>query len=196
MEEKKAGQSKDVAIDSKAWVYYKDGLTKFYLKFANISKLKSGKRIILKELSIEPSTNGGCDVLSQLLRCVSEKYKIKRVFVDQYFFTSDSFKVFQKHPIEYLMPCPCNQRIKSILEICPVPCVIKDFQLQDVFFDLIIINHKDNEGQYIKKAFATNININVTDPNAIKKLFSHNSIHWEINVAFESVNNSKKHPGA
>jgi hypothetical protein len=73
----------------------------------------------------------------------------------------------------------------------PTPCVIKDFQLKDVTFNLIIAKCKENKGRIAKRIYATNEEVEEKNVNSFWQFISRNSAHWEINVNYESVKHTK-----
>jgi len=76
-----------------------------------------------------------------------------------------------------------------IMEITPAPCVIKDFEMKDITFNLVIVEEKDNNGIIVKRAFATNEVYNENDVNLTKRLFFLYGKRWGI----ESSYRVKKH---
>lgn len=190
MNKKKAGQPIDVAIDYTGWIYYKNGHTKHYCRYINLIQFESGQRNVLLSLSIRP-LDSKADVLSKLLDYAVERYKIKRVFADQYFFDPDSIQVLQKYHLKYVIPCTEIHRIRENIKNLPAPFVVTDFQWGNVGFSLLIVEHKNKKGCFARKAYATNDEIDAKNINSFWKRFSINNTHWEINIHSESVRNSK-----
>jgi len=185
IKEKNTCKTVDVAIDYSA--YISNG---YCYRILSISKIESGKRNILLALPIGPQDKG-TDVLSKLLRFAIKRNKINLVNADRYFFSSDALQVFQKFHLKYLIPCQPNPKIRKILDSMPAPFVVEDYQLKDTNCNLIILQCKGKKGNTIKRAYATNLEIDAKDTDSIEKIFSFNSTHWETNVLSESVRTSK-----
>lgn len=190
MNRMKAGQHIDIDVDHTAWRYYKDGRIKQRLLFANLSKLETGKRSIFLRLPVAP-WDDKTDILIQLLRYSLERYKIKHVFVDRFFFTSDALQVFEKLHIKYLMPCPLVPRIRTILKNCSTPIVVKDFRLKNKRFNLIIPTKNNKNGRIAHRAYATNEEIEGKNVYSILHLISRSSAHWKISISYEMVKHTK-----
>ena len=188
MKRKKAGEYTEVAVDWTRWVY-KGGRAQRLFTFASISMLQSGKRTPLMRLLIGPQDQSA-DILKQLLQHISKNYTIQRVYIDRFFFTSEALKVLHSLHLKYIIPCPHYSKIQQIIDVSPAPCIIKNIPYKDTKFNLIIAAYKNKRGNIVKKTLATNEDINETDIDAINEKFSHNSIHWEIKVSFESIKNS------
>lgn len=190
----------DVAIDFTEWYFYGDrgspmvvgkepdrGTTKCY-KFATINIVESGKRFTMLTLPAGPFDIKE-EILRRLLNYVLERIKIRRVYVDRGFCDSNSIKVFNHLRLKYLMPATKISTVKSIMEITPAPCVIKDFEMKDITFNLVIVEEKDNNGIMVKRAFATNEIYNENDINLTERLFLLYGKRWGI----ESSYRVKKH---
>jgi len=190
----------DVAIDFTEWYFYGDrgspmvvgkepdrGTTKCY-KFATINIVESGKRFTMLALPVGPFDTKE-EILRRLLNYVLERIKIRRVYVDRGFCDSNSIKVFNHLHLKYLMPATKISTVKSIMEITPAPCVIKDFEMKDITFNLVIVEEKDNNGIIVKRAFATNEVYDENDVNLTERLFFLYGKRWGI----ESSYRVKKH---
>ena len=190
----------DVAIDYTEWPFYGDrstpmvmgkepdrGTTKCY-KFATINIVESGKRFTMLALPVGPFDVKE-EILSKLLNYVLERIKIRRLYVDRGFCDSNSIKVFNHLRLRYLMPATKISTVKSIMEVTPAPCVVKDFEMKDITFNLVIVEEKDNNGIMVKRAFATNEVYNENDVNLAERLFFLYGKRWGI----ESSYRVKKH---
>jgi hypothetical protein len=190
----------DVAIDFTEWYFYGDrsttmvvgkepdrGTTKCY-KFATINIVESGKRFTMLALPVGPFDIKE-EILRKLLNYVLERIKIQRVYIDRGFCDSSSIKVFNHLHLKYLMPATKISTVRSILEITPAPCVIKDFEMKDVTFNLVIVEEEDNNGMTVKRAFATNEVYEENDVNLTERLFFLYGKRWGI----ESSYRVKKH---
>ncbi|HIG99239.1 MAG TPA: hypothetical protein HA258_01545 [Thermoplasmata archaeon] len=190
----------DVAIDYTEWYFYGDrstpmvtgkepdrGTTKCY-KFATINIVESGKRFTMLALPVGPFDSKE-EILCGLLNYVLERIKIRRVYVDRGFCDSNSIKLFNHLHLRYLMPATKISTVKSIMEITPAPCVIKDFEMKDIMFNLVIVEEKDNHGLIVKRAFATNEVYEENDVTLTERLFFLYGKRWGI----ESSYRVKKH---
>ena len=185
----------DVAIDFTEWYFYGDrgatmvvgkepdrGTSKCY-KFATINIVESGKRFTVLALPVGPFDIKE-EILRKLLNYVLERIKIQRVYIDRGFCDSNSIKVFNHLHLKYLMPATKISTVRSILEITPAPCVIKDFEMKDVTFNLVIVEEEDNNGMMVKRAFATNETYEENDVNLTERLFFLYSKRWGIETSY------------
>ena len=190
----------DVAVDFTEWYFYGDktapmvvgkeperGTSKCY-KFATINIVESGKRFTLLALPVGSFDNKE-EILRKLLSYVLERIKIRRVYVDRGFCDSNSIKVFNSFNLKYLMPCTQYSTVKTILEITPAPSVVKGFVMKDVTFNLAIVEEEDNNGEMVKRTFATNEEFEENDVNLAERLFLLYGRRWGI----ESSYRVKKH---
>ena len=190
----------DVAIDFTEWYFYGDrsatmvvgkepdrGTTKCY-RFATINIVESGKRFTVLALPVGPFDSKE-EILRKLLNYVLERIKIQRVYIDRGFCDSNSIKVFNHLHLKYLMPATKISTVRDILEITPAPCVIKDFEMKDVTFNLVIVEEEDNNRMMVKRAFATNEVYEEHDVNLTERLFFLYGKRWGI----ESSYRVKKH---
>lgn len=190
----------DVAIDYTEWYFYGDrctpmvmgkepdrGTTKCY-KFATINIVESGKRFTMLALPVGPFDSKE-EILRGLLNYVLERIKIRRVYVDRGFCDSHSIKLFNHLHLKYLMPATKISTVKSVMEITPAPCVIKDFEMKDITFNLVIVEEKDNNECMVKRAFATNEVYDENDVTLTERLFFLYGKRWGI----ESSYRVKKH---
>ena len=102
------------------------------------------------------------------------------MYVDRGFFDSDSIEFFKYYRLKFLMPCTANERIKKILEVMPSPTVIKDYEMKNATFNVIIVN--DEFG--VKRAFATNIDFKESDVGLAERLFYLYSKRWGIETSY------------
>ncbi len=185
----------NVAIDYTEWYFYGDrrtpmvmgkepdrGTTKCY-KFATINIVESGKRFTMLALPVGPF-NSKEEILRELLNYVLERIKIRRVYIDRGFCDSNSIKVFNHLHLKYLMPATKISTVKSIMEITPAPCVIKDFEMKDITFNLVIVEEKDNNGIMVKRAFATNEVYDENDVDLAERLFFLYGKRWGIETSY------------
>lgn len=185
----------DVAVDFTEWYFYGDrgapmvvgkeperGTSKCY-KFATINIVEAGKRFTLLALPVGPFDNKE-EVLRKLLSYALERIKIRRVYVDRGFCDSNAIKVFNSFHLKYLMPCTQYSTVKAILEITPAPSVVKDFEMKDVTFNLVIIEEELENGTKEKRAFATNEEYNENDVNLAERLFDLYGRRWGIETSY------------
>lgn len=185
------GDIDTIRVDGKEPKVYENGHIKHVFGFASISKMESGKRIILLRLPLRLGDKR-TDILTRLLLFAFKRYKIQRVIADRYFFDSNSIRVFKKLHVKFLMSCPSTPSIRKTLNwLYWNYFIIKDFRLKDVSFNLIIMKHKDKQGRIVKKVYATNEDIDERNVRSIKQLISRNKAYSEISVRYESVKHSK-----
>ena len=79
------------------------------------------------------------------------------------------------------MPCTANSRIKQLLEILPAPTVIKDYEMENSLFNIVIV--EDDEGN--KRAFATNEDFNENDVDLAQRLFLLYGKRWGIETSYK-----------
>ena len=78
------------------------------------------------------------------------------------------------------MPCSANNRIKKILEIVPAPRVIKNYEMRNTRFNVVVA-----EDEYrVKRAFATNIDFNENDVNLSDRIFMMYGQRWGIETGY------------
>jgi len=185
----------DVAIDFTEWYFYGDrsapmvvgkeperGTSKCY-KFATINIVEAGKRFTLLALPVGPFDSKE-DVLRKLLNYTLERIKIRRIYVDRGFCDSYSIKVFNSLHLKYLMPATKISTVKNMLEITSAPSIITDFEMKDVTFNLVIVEEEDNNGEMVKRAFATNEEYNENDVNLAERLFDLYGKRWGIETSY------------
>lgn len=185
----------DVAVDFTEWYFYGDrgapmvvgkeperGTSKCY-KFATINIVESGKRFTLLALPVGPFDIKE-EILRKLLNYVLERIRIRRVYVDRGFCDSNVIKVFNSLHLKYLMPCTQYSTVKNTLKITPAPSIITDFEMKDVTFNLIIVEEEDNNGEMVKRAFATNEEYNENDVNLAERLFDLYGRRWGIETSY------------
>ncbi len=172
----------DIAIDYTEWYYYGDrntamvvgkeqdrGTTKCF-KFATINIVEVGKRFTLLALPVGPFDDKE-KILKQLLSYTLQRIKIKRVYVDRGFFDSKTIKMFQRFHLKYLMPATKISTVKETIEMTPTTGIITDFPMKDVTFNLVILEEELNDGNKVKRAFATNEEYSENDVNLAERLF-------------------------
>jgi len=185
----------DVAIDFTEWYYYGDrstpmvvgkepdrGTSKCY-KFATINIVEAGKRFTMLALPVGPFDSKE-KILTQLLSYVLERIKIRRVYVDRGFFDSNAIKVFNGLHLRYLMPAIKISTVQNILQIAPAPSVITGFEMKDITFNLIVVEDELENGQKVKRAFATNEEYNENDVSLADRLFDLYGRRWGIETSY------------
>ncbi|MFH1101517.1 MAG: transposase [Methanobacteriota archaeon] len=185
----------DVAIDFTEWYFYGDrgapmvvgkeperGTSKCY-KFATINIVESGKRFTLLALPVGPFDTKE-QILRKLLSYVLERIKIRRVYVDRGFCDSNAIKVFNSLHLKYLMPATKISTVRDVLKITSAPSIITDFEMKDITFNLVIVEEEDNNGEMVKRAFATNEEYNENDVNLAERLFDLYGKRWGIETSY------------
>jgi len=181
----------DCSIDYTSWHFYGDknapmvtemkpdrGTTNCY-KFATITISERNQRFTLLAIPIGPFDNKE-EILKTLLDYALQRVKIRRLYVDRGFFDSKSISLFKRYQIKFLMPCTANNRIKKILEIVPIPTVIKDYEMKNTLFNVIVVEDMFNN----KRAFATNIEFNENDVGLSERLFNLYGKRWGIETSY------------
>jgi putative transposase len=148
-------------------------------KFISLDIVENGKRFTLLALPFGPFDRKE-DVLRKILNYASQRIKINRLLIDRGFFDSKSIQIFNRHHVKFLMPCSANERIKKILEVMPAPTVIKDYEMKNSRFNVVVV--EDEHG--IKRAFATNIDFNENDVNLSDRIFMMYSKRWGIETGY------------
>jgi hypothetical protein len=181
----------DCSIDYTGWHYYGDknapmitegkpdrGTTHYY-KFATITISERNQRFTLLAIPVGPFDNKQ-EILRTLLEYALQRIKIRRLYVDRGFFDSDSIELFKYYHLKFLMPCTANERIKKILEVVPSPTVIKDYEMKNAVFNVVVVN----DDEEVKRAFATNIDFNENDVGLAERLFNLYSKRWGIETSY------------
>jgi IS4 transposase len=91
---------------------------------------------------------------------------------------------------KYLMPATKISTVKSIMEITPAPRVIKDFEMKDITFNLVIVEEKDDNGEIVKRAFATNEVYNENDVDLADRLSFLYGKRWGIESSYRVMKHS------
>ncbi len=148
-------------------------------KFICLDIVENGKRFTLIVLPFGPFDTKE-DMLRKLLSYTKQRIKINTLLIDRGFFDSKSIDIFKKYQIKFLMPCTTNERIKKILEVMSAPKIIKDYEMKNTLFNLVIVDDEQN----IKRAFATNIEFDENDVTLSDRLFMKYSRRWGIETGF------------
>lgn len=188
-------KSYDVAVDYTEWYYYGNRSTPMVVgkkpergtskcfRFATINIVEPGKRFTILALPVGPFDDKN-KILEQLLRYTLERIRINRIYVDRGFFDSASIKLFHRFHVTYLMPCTHISTVKHLIDISPAPVVITDFIMADTKFNLVILQEKNEYGQILKYAFATNEMYDEKDVNLTERLFFLYSKRWGIESSY------------
>jgi len=181
----------DCSIDYTSWHFYGNknasmvtemkpdrGTTHCY-KFATITISERNQRFTLLAIPVGPFDNKQ-EILRTLLEYALQRVKIRRLYVDRGFFDSESIELFKYYHLKFLMPCTANERIKKLFEVVPSPTVIKDYEMKNALFNVVVVN--DEFG--VKRAFATNIDFNENDVGLAERLFNLYSKRWGIETSY------------
>jgi putative transposase len=184
----------DLAIDFTEWFYYGDknddmvvgkkperGTTYCY-KFASINVVEFGKRITLLVLPIGKLTQKE-NIIRELLVYAKNKVKIKKLYVDRYFFSINMINLLKEFGVTFLMPAVRNPEVRRLMKVTPAPMVINEYQMgtgeKKTNFNLVMLE-KDKK----KLVFATNMDINQNDINLINKLPELYAKRWGIETSY------------
>lgn len=181
----------DCSIDCTNWHFYGDknapmvmemkpdrGTTHCY-RFATINISERNQRFTLLAIPVGPFDKKE-EILTTLLNYALQRIKIKRLYVDRGFFDCNSIQIFKRCHIKFLMPCTANERIKKILEVVTAPTVIKDYEMRNTLFNVVVVN--DEFG--MKRAFATNIDFDENDVGLTERLFHLYGKRWSIETGY------------
>jgi putative transposase len=152
---------------------------RYCYKFISIDIVENKKRFTLLALPFGPFDTKE-DMLRKLLNYAIQRIKINTLLIDRGFFDSKSIEIFKRYHIKYLMPCTANERIKKLLEVMPAPTVIKDYEMKNTEFNVVLV--EDEKG--IKRAFATNIDFNENDIGLSNRIFMKYSKRWGIETGY------------
>jgi putative transposase len=187
----------DIAIDFTDWFFYGDKSTPMVVgkkpdrgtshcyRFATANIVEADKRFTLIALPVGPFDRKE-DILRELLKFTLERVNIRRLYVDRGFFTVECIKVFNELEIKFLMPATANERVKEVMNIMPAPSVLKEYEMGDVKFNLVIV--EDENG--IKRAFATNEDLNENEVGLTERLFNLYGKRWGIETSYRVKSHS------
>ena len=194
----------DVAIDYTEWFYYGDKNdpmvvgkkpergTYWCFKFASINIVEHGRRITLMVIPVGKLTNE-LRIIEEMINYTTQKVRIRKLYVDRHFFSSDMINLFKRMNLTFLMLANENSRIQKILKMTPSPTVITDYVMGDKdknsVFNLVIVdreiwNRNTREKKIIKIAYATNMTINENDVELINKIPDLYRKRWGIETAY------------
>ena len=185
----------DVAVDYTEWLYYgKDGFmvtskkpergTHKCYKFATINIVEAGERFTLLAIPVTVLDSRE-KILTTLLRYAQQRVKIRYVYADRGFFDSVSIRTICGLHLKYLMPAIKSYTVKRILDVSPVPAIIKDFTLRSVPLNLAIVEDIDKiTNKKVKRVFATNIEFDENDAKLADRLKDLYSKRWGIETSY------------
>ena len=153
--------------------------TSYGYKFATITISEHNQRFTLLAVPVGPFDTKE-EILRTLLDYALQRVKIRRLYVDRGFFDSSCIELFRHYHLKFLMPCTANERIKRILEVVPSPTVIKDYEMKNTTFNVVVVSDEFN----VKRAFATNIEFNENDVGLAERLFNLYSKRWTIETSY------------
>jgi putative transposase len=187
----------DIAVDFTDWFFYGDKNTpmvvgkkpergtSFCYRFATVNIVEADKRFTLIALPVGPF-NKKENILRKLLSFVKERVNVRRLYVDRGFFTVECIKVLNEFKSKFLMPATANERVKDVMNIMPAPAVVKDYEMGDVKFNLVIV--KDEKR--IKRAFATNEGLSENEVGLAERLFTLYGKRWGIETSYRVKSHS------
>jgi putative transposase len=149
-------------------------------RFGTMDILDTGGYYTLKAIPVHP-INRKEDVLERLLLEGKKKVKIDVALVDRGFYTTECMKVFYKLNILFLMPVIRNEKIKKIESCITAPCIIKDVEMKDVKYNLIVV--KKGKKQLL---FATNMDLSDQKINLTKYLCDLYGKRWGIENGYKT----------
>ncbi|MEM1514325.1 MAG: transposase [Candidatus Thermoplasmatota archaeon] len=180
----------DVAIDFTDWLFYgdktapmvvgtqpKNGTDACY-KFATINIVEGDSRFTLLALPVSPLDKKE-DILARLIDYAKRRIKIRKVYLDRGFFTTECIKTLNKYKVNFLMPCTSISTIRGLLKISSAPSVIKNFSMRGVSINVLII--EENNQKY---AFASNEEWDENDVDLADKVFRQYSKRWGIETSY------------
>jgi putative transposase len=155
-----------------------DGTTNCY-RFATINIVEQNKRFVLLAVPYGKFDNKE-RILHQLLGYAQQRIKIRRLYADRAFFTSNCINIFRRYHIKFIIPATENNRIRKLLEVLDDQTLVRDYEMQNTRFHIAIA--VDDNG--IKRAFATNISFNEHDVGFSKYLFRLYGKRWGVETTF------------
>ena len=184
----------DVAVDFTEWFFYGDkgapmvmgkkperGTDRCY-KFATINIVEADRRFTLLALPVGPFDKKE-DILTELLHYARQRITIRRVYLDRGFFSGNCIKAMKRLNLKFLMPCTSNNRIKQLLEQVPAPFVVRDYEMGDVTFNLVIVKDEKRYGNK-KLAFASNEDWNENDLTLSERLCRQYNKRWGVETSY------------
>lgn len=184
----------DVAVDFTEWFFYGDksapmvvgkkperGTDRCY-KFATINIVEAGRRFTLLALPVGAFDKKE-DVLTELLRYARERIKIRKVYVDRGFFSRECIKAMDRLNCNFLMPCTSNKRIRKLKEKLPAPFIVRDYEMGDAMFNVIIAKDEKKYGDK-KLAFASNEEWSEDDLKLSQRICRQYTKRWGIETSY------------
>lgn len=187
----------DLAIDFTDWLYYgnerdpmvlgtqpKKG-THLAYKFATINVVESGQRFTLLALPISDYSEMK-NVVERLLIYAKHKVKIRRVYLDRWFYRVDMIRVLKKHGLKFIIQAPVRgTEIKESMRKGKTPlCFDHEMMLggtprERESVKLFIVDSHWGAGKRV--CFATNLDVNEGNANHFAELFRK---RWGIETSY------------
>lgn len=182
----------DLAIDCTDIMYYGDREdymvvgtkpgkgTNYAFRFATVNIVENGERYVLFALPVAVKTRK-VDIVERLLRYANGKVRIKTLFMDRGFFSTDVIEYLNRKGIKFIMPATKNWRIKRLMEKVETPYV-SDYKMKNLWmksttwFKLIILTKDGN-----KYAFATNTEVTKMSAVLLPEKYSR---RWGIETSY------------
>ena len=187
----------DLAIDFTDWLYYgnendpmvlgtkpKKG-THLAYKFATINVLESGRRFTLLALPIGDYSEMA-DVVERLIVYAKQRVKIRRVYLDRWFYRVDMIRVLKKHGLKFIIQAPIRgTELKRVIEREKTPLCF-DYQVKGSPYEddwesvrIFIVESRWGDGKRV--CFATNLGVNEGNANHLAELFRK---RWGIETSY------------
>jgi putative transposase len=155
-----------------------DGTTHCY-RYATINLVDRNKRFLLFAVPY-----GKFDtkerILHQLLGYARERIKIRRLYADRGFFTSNCIELFKSYNIKFIIPMVGNIRARNTIKNNPAPSMVLDYPMKNSRFNIAIV--KDEQG--VDRAFATNIKFNENDIGFSEYIFKLYGKRWGVETTY------------
>ncbi|MBU0498241.1 MAG: transposase [Candidatus Thermoplasmatota archaeon] len=119
-------------------------------------------------------------ILHQLLGYARERIKIRRLYADRAFFTSNCIEIFKRYGIKFIIPAPVNRRIRELIDAWGAPSMTRDYPMKNSRFNVAVV--KDEYG--VDRAFATNIDFNEYDVGFSQHLFKLYGKRWGVETTY------------
>lgn len=185
----------DVAIDTTEDLYYGDrndpmvvgtkpqkGTSKAY-RYATITIVEPGCRFTINVIPMDKSSKKS-EIVSQLLESAKKKVKIGTVYLDRGFYQADVISVLNESGFNYLMPAVLHQKAVRMMRGREPPKILPIMigsGERAVPSKLVIIMDKNRDLEMCKRAFISNIELDLKRTRQLSHLYSK---RWGIETSY------------
>ena len=189
----------DLAVDFTDWLYYGNKSDPMVLgtqprkgshlayKFATISVVEKNQRFTLLALPVD-NYSEMVNIVERLLTYAERKVKIRRVYLDRWFYQVRVVKMLKWHGVKFIIRTPEKKSIKRIIAEGRETPIVVDYRIRSMrvwpppaFEDvrLFIVNSCRNKDE--KACFVTNLDVNKGNANRLAELFRK---RWGIETSY------------